>query len=783
MKKIITFATTAALLLGSTGVTAFGSTFADIDTVPWPGAATFLDQAASLGLMSGYTEDGKKYCKPRNPVTYCEATQLMYSIMKTYTKQDVTSTTITKWTPIMQAYKIPTWAYNAVAYALENGILITNDLSEFMSGTTQKNAPREKVGVIFGKALGKIYTVDTSAKLTYKDAASITASAAPYLDLLYDKNIMVGDDMGNFNPKVNINRAEMAVLSVKTYNTLTSSGSQTQQPETPSSGTVSCTVVSASLLSSGELFLSLKTSSGSGLNLFAASSIKPTYNGETVSLSDIGKDDTLSVTYSGDQIKSLTITKSAGGIGSSQSYDEIKKISSTKIYVLNGSKEYNFYLDDDVKVTIDGSSSTLKKLTDGLDDDKVYSVKLRLDKDEYVIQIDATENNNNPRTGTLTYLDSDELTIKAGSKEYDYDLADDDITVSGGSSMTFSKLKRDYEDYNYNVTLTLNSSNKVTKITINSAEDEENGILTYINSNRLTIKAGSKEYDYRIDEDVKVTIDGKSGSLSTLKDNYKSVSYRVSLTLDRDDYVTKIEATKDEESVSEGTLTYMSSSYIKIEDKDEKEYKYDVLDDTDDIDVTIDGKSFSYDQLRDRYKDSTYEVELTFKSGEVSKIKATNKDATKGELRDIDLDDETIIIRVDSRNKTYDLASDVTVTIDGSSSSLSKLDREFNDYGYNFTVELTLDSKDRVTKIKATDSDSGDTVKGDLDKLTSLYITVDDEKYYFADDVDDITFIVDDRTRDYDWLYDAFYEDDDDFRVTLTLNSKDEVTKVTATTR
>lgn len=783
MKKLIAFATTASLLLGSTGITAFGSTFADIDTVPWPGAATFLDQAASLGLMSGYTENGKKYCKPKNPVTYCEATQLMYSIMKTYTKQDVTTDTITKWTPIMQAYKIPTWAYNAVAYALENGILITSDLSKFMSGTTQKNAPREDVGVIFGKALGKVFSVDTSAKLTYKDASSISSSAAPYLDLLYDKKIMVGDDNNNFNPKVNINRAEMAVLSVKTYNTLTSSGSQTQQPETPSSGTVTGTVVSASLLSNGELFLSLKTSSGSGLNLFAASSIKPTYDGESVSLSDIGKDDTLSVTYSGDQIKSVTITKSANGIGSSQAYDEIKKISSTKIYVLKGSKEYNFYLDDDVEVTIDGSSSTLKKLTDKLDDNKVYSVKLRLDKDEYVTKIDATENNNNPRTGTLTYLDSDELTIKAGSKEYDYKLADSDITVSGGSSMTFSKLKRDYKGSNYNVTLTLNSSNKVTKITINSSEDEENGVLTFINSYRLTIKAGSKEYDYNIDEDVDVTINDKSSKLSTLRDNYKSISYRVSLTLDRDDYVTKIKATEDEESVSEGTLTYMGSSYIKIEDKDEKEYKYNVLEDTDDIDVTIDGKSFSYDQLRDRYKDSTYEVSLSFKSGEVSKIKATNKDATKGDLRDIDLDNETIIIRVDSRNKTYDLASDVTVTIDGSSSSLSKLEREFNDYGYNFTVELTLDSRDRVTKIKATDSESSNTVKGDLDKLTSRYIKVDGKEYDFAKNVDDTTFVIDGKTRDYDRLYDAFYDDKDDFRVTLTLNSKDEVTKVTATTR
>ena len=98
MKRFLTLATTAALVLGSTNAVAFGSTFADINTVPWPGAATFIDEAASLGLMSGYTENGKKYCKPRNKVTYCEATQLMYSIMKTRSLPGHITLWHTRWT-------------------------------------------------------------------------------------------------------------------------------------------------------------------------------------------------------------------------------------------------------------------------------------------------------------------------------------------------------------------------------------------------------------------------------------------------------------------------------------------------------------------------------------------------------------------------------------------------------------------------------------------------------------------------------------------------------------
>ena len=342
MKRFLTLATTAALVLGSTNAVAFGSTFADINNVPWPGAATFIDEAASLGLMSGYTENGKKYCKPRNNVTYCEATQLMYSIMKTYYKQDVTNETITKWKPIMDAYKIPSWAYNAVAYALDKGILVTSDLTKFMNGSTQQPANREDVGVIFGKALGKVYTVDMDAKLTYKDAASISKSAVPYLDLLYDKNIMVGDDYGNFNPDVNINRSEMAVLSVKTYKLLTgssssgSTGGSTTTPETPSSGSVTGTIVTASVLENGDLFCSVKTTSGTGLNLFGEKgTAKAYYDGEEIDFSEIGSGDSVTLTYADDSIKSITVTKSVNGIGTKQTF-ELVDMSSNKITVKDG---------------------------------------------------------------------------------------------------------------------------------------------------------------------------------------------------------------------------------------------------------------------------------------------------------------------------------------------------------------------------------------------------------------------------------------------------------------
>ena len=61
-KKIMALAIATMCMAGSVN-TAFASTFADINDVPWPGAAQYIDEAASLGLMAGYTENGKKLCK------------------------------------------------------------------------------------------------------------------------------------------------------------------------------------------------------------------------------------------------------------------------------------------------------------------------------------------------------------------------------------------------------------------------------------------------------------------------------------------------------------------------------------------------------------------------------------------------------------------------------------------------------------------------------------------------------------------------------------------------
>ena len=791
-KQILTLATTASLLMGSISVPAYAATtFVDINTVTWSGFKPFLNQAAELGLMSGYEENGKRYCKPRNNVTYCEAVQLMYSIMKAYTKQDVNDATVTKWKPVISAYNIPTWAYKATAYGLENSILTTAELNKLQGGT--KAANREDVGVIFGKAMDTVkgYDVKSGATLGYADKDAISATAVPYLELLYRVNLMVGDSDNKFNPKKNITRAEMAVLSVKSYNKLVENkGTETNRK------TATGTVTDCKTMQNGDIFLTM-TASGSSLSLFGVKGkVTAKYNGQTIALSDIKTGDTVKVTYEGQYMSSITVTYSKNGIKqTTEKKYELKDITDSKITVKDGSTEKKFYLDDDVEIRLDGKKSTVSKLSRALEDTS-YDVTLTLDKDEYVLKVVAVVNANNPTDGTVTDVEDDEITIKSGKKEYTYTLASDVEVTYNGNTMKFSKFQRNYDDSNFVVSLKLDKNNRVSEIKITSMEDDYNGTLTFLNSKRIEFTAGSKTYQYNLSDDVTVRIDGKKSSVSALRESYRDgKAYTVSVDTNRDDEVTELLAVSKFSSNNKGKLSKISKRELTIVAK-EKDYTYGLADD---VDVTINGKSRDVSDLIDSYKDYSFNVTLGFdKNGDVCEITAEMADAKEGYLRDLVEDKRTITVTAAGLNIKMDLASSVTVKLGGESISLTKLNSEL-DYAYGDSqiyVELGYNGSGEVKTITAFWEDArGELVSVDR-RADEIEVRIDGSKKTFeistraefvyklsaAADADDYK-----RNLRYDEdLYglqdflDACSDARDDCTVALTKDSKGKIVRICA---
>lgn len=793
-KKIIALATAAMCMTGSIN-TVFASTFADINDVPWPEAAKYIDEAASLGLMAGYTENGKKLCKARNNVTYNEAMQLVYQIMCSYNSANKASASvISKWTSTMKNANIPSWAYECVAYGLENSILSSNDLKIFMSSSTeQRNATREDVGVIFGKALSKVYTVNQSAALKYNDKNAITASSVPYLELLNRLNLMVGDANNNFNPKANINRAEMAVLSTKTYKELkgTGSGGNTGGPVVNEQIVGEVTKIS-------DDSITVKTTVGEKTAKID-SKVSVMYEGDKGEVADINEGDSVIVVVNNG--KATFITAYSSGTSSNIKEGTITSISKTRITIENGSKKATYKFDDDyndVTLKLDGKTSKdIDDLIELVKDGENIEAEITADKNGYVTKITAETVEKKALEGTVTGLTSSKITIKVDGKTYSYYLLDDtdDIEVKlDGKTVDFDDLKDEYDDdETLEVELKLNSKKEVTEIKAEteSSSTSASGKLTKLSSSSITIKpssGSSKTYD--IKSGVTVTIDGSSSSISKLKDRFDDdKEYTVKLTLSGGK-VTKIAASledEDEESSTSGRVESIDEDRIKIKDSNGKYHTYTYA--SKGCDFYVDGKIKGMSSVISSYGSGNKNVKayITLNGADrAEKVKIETNDSSSDTEEDegtlVSISSKEIKIKLSDGDKvTHKLAKSCKVTIDGKSSSVSKLEDKVDD-DEEFEVELTFDDDDKVSKIKA--SSAKESVSGNLlsidedkvkigEKLSSGSYT--GKVYYLAGSV---TVIVDGDEMDLDEFIGK--APGRDYTVQLSRNSDGKVTKIVA---
>lgn len=793
-KKIIALATAAMCMTGSIN-TVFASTFADINDVPWPEAAKYIDEAASLGLMAGYTENGKKLCKARNNVTYNEAMQLVYQIMCSYNSANKASASvISKWTSTMKNANIPSWAYECVAYGLENSILSSNDLKIFMlSSTEQRNATREDVGVIFGKALSKVYTVNQSAALKYNDKNAITASSVPYLELLNRLNLMVGDANNNFNPKANINRAEMAVLSTKTYKELkgTGSGGNTGGPVVNEQIVGEVTKIS-------DDSITVKTTAGEKTAKID-SKVSVMYEGDKGEVADINEGDSVIVVVNNGT--ATFITAYSSGTSSNIKEGTITSISKTRITIENGSKKATYKFDDDyndVTLKLDGKTSKdIDDLIKLVKDGKNIEAEITADKNGYVTKITAETVEKKALEGTVTGLTSSKITIKVDGKTYSYYLLDDtdDIEVKlDGKTVDFDDLKDEYDDdETLEVKLKLNSKKEVTEIKAEkgSSSTSASGKLTKLSTKSITIKpssGSSKTYD--IKSGVKVTIDGSSSSISKLKDRFDDdKEYTVKLTLSGGK-VTKIAASlkdEDEESSTSGRVESIDEDRIKIKDSNGKYHTYTYS--SKGCDFYVDGKIKGMSSVISSYGSGNKNVKayITLNGADrAEKVKIETNDSSSDTDEDegtlVSISSKEIKIKLSDGDKvTHKLAKSCKVTIDGKSSSVSKLEDKVDD-DEEFEVKLTFDDDDKVSKIKA--SSAKESVSGNLLSIDEDKVKIGEKLssgsytgniYYLAGSV---TVIVDGDEMDLDEFIGK--APGRDYTVQLSRNSDGKVTKIVA---
>lgn len=215
-------------LMVSTSVMSFGAQlYTDIPEDHWANA--YITKVSELDIMPGYS-DGT--FKPDNKVSKLEVIVGIYNTIDAAGKLDGVDVTgmVNKHRATIESLSIPNEldpygdVYPAVAFALENEIIVKDELKYFMKDGALYEASKLNTSVFIGKALN-IYKKENLNKIIsfdYKDAFDISAAAAPYVDLLIQYDIVdaKGDADGKFNPRQIVSRQNLTVMLTGFYDAL-----------------------------------------------------------------------------------------------------------------------------------------------------------------------------------------------------------------------------------------------------------------------------------------------------------------------------------------------------------------------------------------------------------------------------------------------------------------------------------------------------------------------------------------------------------------------------------
>lgn len=566
MKKKICLLLTGILVSTST-LSTYGAYFSDINNVPWAGAVPYIQKVADNGLMVGSNVNGQTVFRAKEAVTLCETAQLIYSLLKETGNLKNTNGIVEKWSSVMKGYNIPTWAYTGVAYCLENSIIAAGDVVAFMSGNTSMGAKREQVAYMLGRAL---QTVDGSLtgdlSQSFADSGEISAAALPYVNMLYQQGIVSGNNNGNFKPRMEINRAEMAVLMSNSYDLIERINIQRQIPErttasystTPNEQIGSKTVTVYEVQNNGDnIMVVVNDTDGGRTGYLGDASMSVSYsNGGYGWLYQVKAGDTVSITYDNSRLVRCEIygSKSDTDEKETKRSGDIAQVSTRKIRLSGGS-----YLDihKDIVVRIDGKNNKdLDDLIEAVDDGDDMYANLSLNSNNEVVKIiaktiddDDDDDSDGERDGIISTISSSRISL---SRSKNYDLADENdlsISVSDGENRIkdlddlITAVKEDDKDIDVTIEL---DDDEVTSIRGEVIGVEGELKKVHVNSDKIVIICESDdEYTYRCEGDVSIKIDGDTvDDLDELYDLLRKNTIDVTLTLD-DDMVTKITGETD----------------------------------------------------------------------------------------------------------------------------------------------------------------------------------------------------------------------------------------------
>ena len=685
----------------------------DLDLVPW--AKNAMEKMCVKGLIKGY---GDNTFKPNTSVSQLEAIVMALRVLGW--EEDARSSRYAD--SLVSKYKggrLDPWAYGYVNIAYEKGILDEVDLMYFNPNSAAK---RWEVAKYFVRALDKedIAEDHMGDKLDFKDYTAIPVGAVGYIYVMNDLGLMKGNADGTFNPNGAVSRAEMAVLleridnkvdrdtdgneiygkvvdidtsnyeikldvdgRQKWYDCVENIEIYIEGEYYNFGGLKKGDYVEIFLNSSGKvIFIELKDEhedklitdyrgevrdidaknreitikSGTAIFIFEVKSDADiTLNGKDADLKDIEVGDyvklkvddrnrVIRISAEGDHDVDDEETEEVEGTIHAVTLGWVKGITIR----LESGRLRTYSVDSDTRIRLDGKRADLADLKEGM------KVEITAEDGTAVtINAEAYEAAKEVE-GTIYKVSDTRIQVETGKSRYTFDINKDTLVYVDGTKAKVDDLMSDMP------VVVRYRGDTALRIQAEGLEAELEGIITELNrrDGTIKVKVGSSYRTLNTNRYTEMRVNGKSAGFDDLKVGMKvTVRYRARLALRirAVDYITEVE----------GTITNVDTGGEKITlEVGSKTYTYSL----EDADIYVEGSRAG---IKDLVVGMTAELEIK-NNNTVAKVEAQLEEV-EGIVRQLDIGDMEITLKLYDTYVTYYLDDDVEVVLDGEDAELEDI--------------------------------------------------------------------------------------------------------------
>lgn len=667
LKRLGALGVSLALSLSMTALPAQAAGFNDVPSTFW--GYGDITKMADLGYAKGY-EDGS--FKPNGKMTAAET--LLFCAraagVDTTTQKQIAADRAEEMEEIIPT-SMQSWANKEMAVAVEVGVLSLEELSALADGgALAKTITRENICMYLVRAmqLEPLAKSISSYPLSYQDKDSISTALMPYVYVLTNFGIVKGNELGSFDPKGAVTRAQMTTMLSRALSFMEERGIVTELSEYTSYDWAAGTITAVTAAADGSQILTLN-SSITGTRSYVVSEAAKIYDDNMLTNATAlksGQYARLNLTSGGN----VSEVRLSGILTTESGTVSALDVESGSLTTLSGGQSKKYTIDRFTQIQV-GTQTGDRSLLDGEAD--YAQVTCYVDEMGHLAGAVFTggtqamegivESVTTTSTGTLLSVNGFDGVV------YRYKVPSGiAVTVNG----TLGELNTSHAG-KYVQLRVGNDDGLPTSIAVDTVSQFYQGPIKRLGtvgtarSVYLTDRHTNKEVSFTVSGSAVITYEGEPITLSQLQSSWFAT------ILVSGGIITQIDAYPSSVTV-EGTLSaiqYGTTTVVEVTQSDSTLVSYEM--DVSELPTIVrDGKTSSIDQLR-----TGDDVVLTIRYQAVEKITATSKDADlKGTITKLTMENSGVTLEVkfdDGTTASYLVGEGVSVSQNGSASSIYNL--------------------------------------------------------------------------------------------------------------